>query len=226
VAGAGDVSGAFFYVANQHDGTISGYNIQGDGSLTPITGSPFATGASPVAMAADPLDEFIYVVSNTYVSGYSVPDNGILNSVTGSPFAAGVGSCSIAISPVYPFSAASAKLKIDSGASTFNLAESFTLGVNSKGIDPPNERFILRIGTYEVMLAGGSFQIKSKGRFAYTGVVNGANLSLKIAPVGTRMYTFSAAGSGVDLGSPTAPVSIGLVIGADAGVTNVARYKK
>lgn len=47
-----DPSGAFVYVVNQGSNTISAYAIAaGTGTLSQITGSPFATDLSPVSIA-------------------------------------------------------------------------------------------------------------------------------------------------------------------------------
>jgi hypothetical protein len=47
-----DPSGAFAYVANEFSNSISAYTIDGaTGALSPIPGSPFATGAGPSSLA-------------------------------------------------------------------------------------------------------------------------------------------------------------------------------
>ena len=76
-AGAGpiaiDPSGLLVYVANQTDNTISAYQYWGISAelfeskgqyILPYTdGSPFAVGASPLALAIDPNEGFLYVLS-------------------------------------------------------------------------------------------------------------------------------------------------------------------
>lgn len=75
-AGAGpiviDPSGLLVYIANQADNTISAYQYWGmspelfeskGNFILPYTdGSPFALGASPVALAIDPNESFLYVL--------------------------------------------------------------------------------------------------------------------------------------------------------------------
>jgi 6-phosphogluconolactonase len=41
----------FVYVANRGDDNISAYKISSTGALTPVPGSPFATGRGPVSLA-------------------------------------------------------------------------------------------------------------------------------------------------------------------------------
>ena len=48
----------FAYVANAFDNTVSAYSIGADGSLTPVPGSPFATGTVPVSVAVDPSGDY------------------------------------------------------------------------------------------------------------------------------------------------------------------------
>jgi hypothetical protein len=50
-----DPTGQFVYVANfQNVSSLSGYSIGPSGALTPIAGSPFATGAQPISVAFTP----------------------------------------------------------------------------------------------------------------------------------------------------------------------------
>jgi 6-phosphogluconolactonase len=106
-AGLGIVpSGGFLYVANQGSNNVSGFAIcdkvvttcqvpnKPDGTLTPITGSPFSlgTGAGPVAVAADPSFNFVYVLDqgSNQVSQFSYANGtGVLASL--SPAAASTG---------------------------------------------------------------------------------------------------------------------------------------
>jgi len=59
-------AGRFAYVANQTDGTISGFEINGTtGALVALSGSPFtSTGTLPQAVAVDPNHAYLYVVNN------------------------------------------------------------------------------------------------------------------------------------------------------------------
>jgi 6-phosphogluconolactonase len=73
---APDPKGQFIYVGNvplpEHIETISGYRVNGNGSLTQLPGSPFPDGEGPIAMAIDPLGRFLYAAGewdlalNTY----------------------------------------------------------------------------------------------------------------------------------------------------------------
>jgi 6-phosphogluconolactonase len=66
--------GGFLYVANSGSNSVSAFAIcdkvttscanpnSPDGTLTPVSGSPFSAGLGPVAIAADPSFNFLYVV--------------------------------------------------------------------------------------------------------------------------------------------------------------------
>ncbi len=70
-----DPSGRFVYVANWDLNTISAYRIEdATGALTPITGSPYATGKHPRAVTVDPKGRFIYAANwdSHTISGYTI----------------------------------------------------------------------------------------------------------------------------------------------------------
>lgn len=90
----------FVYVANSGtgQGTISAYLIEpSNGTLTPVNGSPFSTGFSPIGLCTDPRGKFLYS-SNTEggnISGFSVGENGVLTPLSGFPVTAGTNPFSI-----------------------------------------------------------------------------------------------------------------------------------
>jgi 6-phosphogluconolactonase len=104
-----DPAGRFLYATNQYagDNDISGFRIDCDsGRLTPIPGSPFASGAGPTAVAIDPSGRFAYVANRgaNNVSAYTIDEkSGRLSPVTGSPFAAGTFPSAIAVDPLGKF---------------------------------------------------------------------------------------------------------------------------
>jgi DNA-binding beta-propeller fold protein YncE len=98
---ATDALGKFLYVTNTNLGTlastnsISAFSIDTTtGALTPAAGSPFATGTTPIGLAADPNEMFVYVgdhmanVSSTAaaISAFNVSaTDGSLTRVGGAP---------------------------------------------------------------------------------------------------------------------------------------------
>lgn len=89
-----DPMGRFLYVANAGSGNISAFTIDpaGSGALTPIPGSPFATGAIPVSLSVDFSGKFLYVVcqGDNTVWAYSIDQQlGMLTPTAGSPYPVG-----------------------------------------------------------------------------------------------------------------------------------------
>jgi len=100
-----DPGGHFAYVPNGATNTVSVYSIDGQGNLTPVAGSPFASaGTYPYEVAVAPTAQVIYVADydSGDVSAFSVnASSGALTLVAGSPFAAGsFPSSVVAFSPV------------------------------------------------------------------------------------------------------------------------------
>jgi 6-phosphogluconolactonase len=97
-----DPSGKFVYASDNSDpeGGISAYGSSA-GALTPVSGSPFATGSSsagPGPLAVHPNGKFLFVGMsgnvnpNHLVSAFKIdPATGALGAVAGSPFATGSG---------------------------------------------------------------------------------------------------------------------------------------
>src|SRR6266852_7704919 len=93
--------GKFLYVANQFDGTVTGFSVDASGVLTRLTPGATATvGTAPSGMGITPDGGFLYVANsgssdvsafadcNQVVTSCSVPTSpdGTLTPVTGSPF--------------------------------------------------------------------------------------------------------------------------------------------
>lgn len=89
-----DSTGSFVFVALLATNQVAAFSIAPTtGVLTPVPGSPFATGQSPLAVTT--INKFLYV-SNALdgnVSGYSIDaTTGVLSPLAGSPFAFAAGS--------------------------------------------------------------------------------------------------------------------------------------
>jgi len=104
--------GKFLYVTNNNDsaGGISAYNIDfNTGALTPIAGSPFATGSAgsfpgPSAMVVN--NNFLYVAlagsanANNKIVGFAIdPNTGVLTALASSPFVTGSNPLYMALVP-------------------------------------------------------------------------------------------------------------------------------
>ena len=97
----------FWYVVSNGDNYLSGYSMNPTtGALTPVPGSPFATGAGPFGVIADPTGRFVYVANEASgnVSGYAIdPSTGTLTAVANSPFTVGVNPLAVTVDPMGRF---------------------------------------------------------------------------------------------------------------------------
>jgi hypothetical protein len=118
------------------------------------------------------------------------------------------------------FASASANLTINTGgAPGFDLNELVTLSAASDGISPLTEAVTLQVGTYAVAIPSGSFQLNPNGRYVFSGIINGVNLDVQIAPQTTTIFNFKVTASGANLSGVTNPVTVALAIGNDSGTT-------
>jgi 6-phosphogluconolactonase len=101
--------GKFLYVANQFDGTVTGFSVDGSGALT--RRATVLVGTAPAGMRITPDGGFLYVANSgsSNVSAFAIcnqvltscsdpnsPD-GSLTPVAGSPFSAGLGPSTIVV---------------------------------------------------------------------------------------------------------------------------------
>ncbi|HVO58311.1 MAG TPA: beta-propeller fold lactonase family protein, partial [Dongiaceae bacterium] len=99
-----DPSNTHLYIPNFTDNTISAFTINGDGSLTAVTGSPFSTGvgSGPEYIAVEATGKFLYVsnANDNTISALTIGSGGALGAaVAGSPFSTGATPVGIAIDP-------------------------------------------------------------------------------------------------------------------------------
>ena len=81
-------NGKLLATANFNDSTVSMFSVAANGALTQVTGSPFALGATPDALAFSPTSGLLAIAnkSSATVSMFSVSAGGTLSQVAGSPF--------------------------------------------------------------------------------------------------------------------------------------------
>jgi len=91
------VSGnSYLYAPDLNAGTVAGFRFDfASGKLTPVPGSPFLAGNTPVQAARDYLGKFLYVSNlNDSAGGISAftidPNTGALTAIAGSPFPTGI----------------------------------------------------------------------------------------------------------------------------------------
>jgi 6-phosphogluconolactonase (cycloisomerase 2 family) len=83
-------SGSYVYVTAYDSsvapsvGYVFGFSVGSGGALTPLSGSPFAAGTQPSAIASDPSSAYVYVTdyAKGEVLGYAVAGSGSLSPLT------------------------------------------------------------------------------------------------------------------------------------------------
>jgi 6-phosphogluconolactonase (cycloisomerase 2 family) len=152
-------SGAYVYVTaydssvTPNVGYVFGFAVGSGGVLTPLSGSPYAAGVKPSAIASDGTSTYVYVTDFTSgnVRGYSV-SSGNLTPLSGSPFHAGNQPSAIVIDPSYPYAYVTNSLdstvtaySVSSGALTSIGAYSTGLQPVAIGIDPSTNHFLYTV---------------------------------------------------------------------------------
>ncbi|HUN55665.1 MAG TPA: beta-propeller fold lactonase family protein [Smithella sp.] len=181
VSGTFASSGEFAYVPNMGSGNISAYTISSiDGSLSPITGSPFAAGNSPAGVT------IYYVPSSTYVQGpfayvpnmsdstisaYTIGTDGSLTASLTSPTVS-TGSWPIAIAvyadPGNKFATAYVATMGSGAVSVYTINTDGSL--SSSGTTPS-----VTAGTYPASI---TLYTNATGAFAYVSNMGSANISV------------------------------------------------
>ncbi|HEX7158993.1 MAG TPA: beta-propeller fold lactonase family protein [Edaphobacter sp.] len=70
---------------------VAVYTIGSSGALTEISGSPFAAGQGPYAIAIDSTGSYVYAANRTdgTISGFSIGTGSVLTALSGSPYTSG-----------------------------------------------------------------------------------------------------------------------------------------
>jgi hypothetical protein len=118
------------------------------------------------------------------------------------------------------FDALSARLTVElnpaTNTQTFQVTAPFTLAADSDGIDPLTETVAFRVGAFAGILLPGSFTLVRKGRYAFTGNVDGVPTTVQIRSLRGKQYE-------ARLSAAVNPRSVLLLlqIGDDAGVVGI-----
>lgn len=82
-------------------GTISGFSVASNGTLSAVSGSPFSAGTTPTGIAIDPTSRFVYTTDSTQnqLIVYDLLTGGILYPLPNGPFATGTFPVSVVVDP-------------------------------------------------------------------------------------------------------------------------------
>jgi 6-phosphogluconolactonase len=170
-------SGKFVFVS-AYDSTVTPYlgyifafSVGTGGVLTAVSGSPFAAGAQPSAIASDASGNFIYApdYARNQVMGFSVA-NGVLTPLGGSPYPAGTSPAAIAVDQAYNY--AFVANSTDSSITAYSMSSgvltrlgNYSVGLQpvAIGIDPSTQRYVFtanflgnNVSGYQLQKADGS----------------------------------------------------------------------
>jgi 6-phosphogluconolactonase (cycloisomerase 2 family) len=195
-------SGKFIYVVGDNPtGTIAALSIDAaTGAVTPVTGSPFATGDNPEFATIAPNGTLLYVTNNGSgeVWTYSIADDGTLALLNraraqqgGEQVALGGGSASVTYTPKFAYVANQGSSTVASSISAYTInAQNGKLSVVSGSPFPDGAA-----GTFAL---ANSVAVDPSGRFAY--VANGAG--------SVAEYTIDPS-SGALAAIPGSPLTVG-----------------
>jgi 6-phosphogluconolactonase (cycloisomerase 2 family) len=192
----------FFYATNLTSNNLSAFSVDAtSGVLTPIFGAPFATGANPFGVAADPWAKFVYA-SNGFnsvtnkaeksISGFIVASNGALTQIPGSPFPAGSGTTGLTVDPSGRFLYAAnfndftlSAYSIDRTLGALTPVPGSPFAVNSEPqavrIDPTGQFLFVGMLSFKIDPASGALTPIESGR-------NGNPSDIAIDPTGKFLY--------------------------------------
>jgi DNA-binding beta-propeller fold protein YncE len=144
-------------------GYVFGFSVGSSGALTPLSGSPFAAGVKPSAIASDSASAHVYVTdfASAHVLGYTVT-SGNLTPIAGSPFASGNQPSAVVVDTAYPY--AYVTNSQDSNVTAYSIASSgalssigtYATGLQpvAIGIDPSTEHFLYTINFLDNTVSG------------------------------------------------------------------------
>jgi len=199
------IAGSFLFVPNSASNDVSVFKIDPTtGVLTPVAGSPFATGNHPlfpgntngIAVAATPDGRFLMAASNgsANVAVFSISSTGALSPIAGSPFPTVGNTNAIKISPDGKFLAVS---KSNSFIVTPSKLEMFSIASDGS---------LTSLGGLETGSPAG-LDIDCSSRFLYAGEPN--------LP-GTIVDVYSIASNGTLTAVPGSPFT--LAVGRNSNV--------
>jgi 6-phosphogluconolactonase (cycloisomerase 2 family) len=170
-------SGADVYVTaydssiTPYTGYVFGFSVGPGGVLAPLSGSPYAAGVQPTAIASDASSTYLYVTdfSGGNVRGYKVA-SGNLTPLAGSPFPAGNQPSAVVVDPSYPFAYVANSL--DSTVTAYSMSNgaltpigTYSSGLQpvAIGIDPSTNHFLYTanflgntVSGFELSITGGT----------------------------------------------------------------------
>lgn len=150
-------SGSYVYVTAYDSsvtpsvGYVFGFSVGSGGVLTPLSGSPFAAGVRPSAIASDSSSAYVYVTdyASGNVLGYTVGSTGGLAALSGSPFPSGSQPTAVVVDPSFAY--AYVTNSTDDTVTAYSMSSGVLTSIGTyatglqpvaMGIDPSTNHFL------------------------------------------------------------------------------------
>jgi 6-phosphogluconolactonase (cycloisomerase 2 family) len=227
-----DSGGSFLYVGNSGSQNISVFSINASSNpptLTPVLGSPFQIGMSPINMKVSPSGNALYVTgtgSPGFIEVFSL-NQGVPSVVSGSPFVTGAGPYGLMISSSGGFLYLANKLDNSISEFTVNSDGSLTQFSNSpigEQYSGPVSLLIDKSGKYMYVANQGSTNLG-----AYSIGSDGALTLLTNSPFATgaepTVLALDAGGKYLFVGNQSSPAVQSFSLDTGSGtLTSVNTY--
>jgi 6-phosphogluconolactonase (cycloisomerase 2 family) len=193
-------SSNYVYVSNSDINLITAFSLDSaTGNLTPVPGSPFATGLGVAGTATDPNSHYLYAANNSdnTVSAYAInSSNGALTPIVGSPYPLGTatGPRAIASDPTGAF------LYVANQGS--NNVSAFTISASTGQLGQINSGTAYSAGTSPIFILA-----EPAGQFLYVGNQGSTNITGFTYDSATGKLT-AISGSPFSLGSAPGGLTI------------------
>jgi 6-phosphogluconolactonase (cycloisomerase 2 family) len=193
-------TGSFLYVSNQFTNTVSAFQYDSTGALTPLTPFTYATGTNPTGLAISrdvvpngtiTQPHFLYVANSgsNNISGFAICDfvsvncltpTGQLTPLSDSPYPAGLTPVYVAVNPVYD-----GVYSVDKGSNTISMF---------KWAKDTGTLTVLSPATVSAGVSPTWAQVHPDGVWVY--VANSGGTSISIYSVGTASPLLGPIASG------------------------------
>jgi 6-phosphogluconolactonase (cycloisomerase 2 family) len=189
-------TGRFAYVANQGGNSVSAFRIdESTGSLSAVSGSPFAAGSEPTALAAHPSGQYLYVANR----GADTISVHAVTSLTGE----------LVARSTVPTGARPVALVVDFSGKFLRVACQKENTVRVYSIDPDSGA-LTAAGTFSAGTAPVALSVDPTGRFAYA--LNRISQDVTAYGIDPATGALSVL-EGSPFGAGTFPAFLGMVLG-------------
>jgi 6-phosphogluconolactonase len=227
-----DSAGSFLYVGNSGSLNVSVFAINAKVSpptLTPVAGSPFSMGLSPINMQVSPSGGFLYVTGTGapgFIEAFSL-NQGVPTVVSGSPFFTGTGPYGLGIASSGSFLYTANKLDNSISEFTINSDGSLTQFSNSpigQQFAGPVALLIDKSGKYMYVADQGATNLAGYS-IGSDGALNLLTSSPFVTGAEPSVLAIDAAGKYLFVGNQTTPKVQSFSLATGSGtLTSVLSY--